>query len=283
MDENSMVRAEGRERLRPYVEKARGSTGWNLDEVAPNLLGPGLPWDYRRRAAELIGHAMFALDMGTGAGERFAEVCEGYRGRAVATEAWHVNAPIAKKRLFPLGVEVVHAHSLHLPLRNEWFDLVLNRHEELDPGEVSRVVVPGGRLLTQQVGRNEWKELRPFFPRMQDFGPLFESYVSGFRDAGMTIVRSDTCDTRVAYRGLGELVYILCLGPWTIPGFDPLGRDLDALLELERRLTTEDGLVVTESRFVIEARKPRLSRPTSPPHRARRFAARGSPGSRPRS
>jgi len=91
---------------------------------------------------------------------------------------------------------------------------------------------------------------------MQDSGPLFARYVSGFEGAGMKIERSESHDTRVAYHGLGEVVYILCVAPWMIPAFDPLGQDLRALIQLERNLTTHEGLVLTESRFLIEASKP---------------------------
>jgi len=251
------METEAVSRLRPFTERARVFAGWSFDDVAPKPIGPGLPWDYRRRATDLVDRASFVLDMGTGGGELFADLCQGHRGRAVATEPWHVNAPIAKGRLSPLGVEVVCAHSLHLPFREGVFDLVLNRHEELDPAEVGRVLARGGRILTQQVGRNNWRELRAFFPRMQDFGPLFEQHVSGFRRAGLTIVQAEARDIRVAYRGLGEVVYMLCVTPWTIPHFDPLGQDLKALLRLEERLATRDGLVLTESRFLIEAAKPR--------------------------
>ncbi len=203
-----------------------------------------------------MAHSSSALDLGTGGGELFAELCKGHHARAVASEPWDVNAPIAKRRLSPLGVEVLRAQSLHLPFRDGVFDLVLDRHEEMDPKEVHRVLEPGGSVLTQQVGRNEWNELRQHFPRMQDFGPLFDQYARGFRQAGMTIARAETRDIRVAYRGLGELVYLLCVSPWTIPDFDPLERDLAPLLRAEDRLTTPDGLVLTESRFIIEARKP---------------------------
>ena len=244
------------DRLRPYVERARRFRGWNLKGIAPKRIGPGPPWDYEGRARELLARATRALDIGTGAGELFAGLCNGYRGRAVASEPWNVNAPIAKRRLSPLGIEVVHCASLHLPFQDGVFDLVIDRHEELDPDEVHRVLEPGGLVLTQQIGRNEWTELRPFFPRMQDFGPLLDQYTRGFRHAGMIIGQAETHDVRVAYRGLGELVYLLCISPWTIPEFDPLGRDLAPLLLLEDRLTTRDGLVLTESRFLIEARKP---------------------------
>ncbi len=243
-------------RLRPYVKRARAFTGWNLDRVAPKRVGPGLPWDYPRSAKALLARASYALDLGTGGGELFAELCKAYRGRAVASEPWAANAPIAKRALSHREVEVVRAHSLHLPFQDGAFDLVLDRHEEMDPSEVHRVLTPGGRVFTQQIGRNEWSELRPFFPRMQDFGPLLDRYARGFRQAGMTVARAETWDIRVAYRGLGELVYLLCISPWTIPDFDPLGRDLAPLLRVEDRLTTPDGLVLTESRFIIEARKP---------------------------
>lgn len=156
----SRERAKAREQLRPYVEKARGFRGWSLEDVEPRPIGLAYPWDYRNRAAVLIGRASAVLDMGTGGGELFADLCQGQRGCMVASEPWPLNAPIAKRRLAPLGVEVVGGHSLHLPFRNDVFDLVLNRHEELDPAEVGRVVTPGGILFTQQVGRTEWKEVR---------------------------------------------------------------------------------------------------------------------------
>src|SRR5881409_4498092 len=117
-------------RLRPYVERALTLTGWNLDRIAPTRIGPGLPWNYERRARELLAQARSVLDLGTGAGELFAELCAGYHGRAIASEPWAVNAPIAKRRLSRLEVEVVRAHSLRLPFQSGAFDLVLDRHEE---------------------------------------------------------------------------------------------------------------------------------------------------------
>ena len=245
-----------RDRLRPYVDRARRFSGWRFNDVVSTVLGSPVPWSYSSLAAELLTTAVRVLDMGTGGGEIFEELLPAYRGRAVATEEWHVNAPLAAGRLGPHGVDVVRCRSVVLPFRDGVFNVVLNRHEELDPGEIARILSPGGRVLTQQVGRDHWKELRDFFPRMQDEEDLFHRYQDDLKSAGLTIVEAKTHDTKVAYRGLGEIVFMLCVTPWTIPEFDPLDRDLQALLDLERALSTEDGLVLANSLFLIEARKP---------------------------
>ena len=112
-----------------------------------------------------------------------------------------------------------------------------------------------GRLFTQQIGANFWKELLEFFPRARPgSGRLFERYVRGLENAGLVITRAEEHDTNVAFRSLGDLGYMLAVTPWTIPGFD-LDRDLDTLLALERSLKRDDGIVLTEGFFAIEARK----------------------------
>ena len=155
-----------------------------------------------------------------------------------------------------MGIQVVHASSLHLPFSAGVFDLVLNRHEELDPVGVASVLAPGGRFLTQRVGNDNWRELAEYFPRMTDFGPLFDLYRRGLGESGLDIVHADTHERRTAFGGLGDIVYLLTAAPWTVPDFD-VNRDLDALLSLERGLTREQGIVLTETRYIIEAVKPR--------------------------
>ncbi len=249
-------RKAGRERLRPWVERAKGFYGWSFEDIRFKELGPPCPWDYEARATVLLRETPSVLDMGTGGGELLGRLCKEYRGTAVATEEWSKNAPVAARRLGPIGVRVVRCKSISLPFRDAAFNLVLNRHEELDPSEVARVLGPGGVVLTQQVGRSQWRELRGFFPRMADAGPLFERYRDGFRQRGLEVTDARTHGARVEYPGLGEVVYMLSVTPWTIPDFDPLGRDLDALLKFEHARRSGRGIVLTEARFLLEARKP---------------------------
>ena len=227
--------------------------GWMWD-VEAVMLGPQKPWSYEERAGELLTNARSVLDMGTGGGELFSEICAGYAGLAVATEAWSGNIRVAADRLAQTGIPVVHASGPELPFAVGSFDLVLNRHEELDPADLAGVVAPGDRVLTQQVGRTNYQELGTFFPRMTDFGHLFELYQEGFRGSGLTIVRAQEHESQEAYRSLSDIVYLLTVAPWTVPDFD-VEKDLDALLDLERGLLRRDQIVLTHSRFIIEARK----------------------------
>jgi hypothetical protein len=159
------------------------------------------------------------LDPGTGGGEVLARIVDGLMTRVVATEEWDVNAPVARRRLAPLGAHVL--------------------------------LAPNGRVVTQQCGPDDWAELWQFFACEHDCGDHFEAYTSEFRTTGLSVsgVRH-YC--KVAFRSLGDLVYMILVTPGLIPKFDP-ARDIDMLLELEDGCRTGDGIVLTESRYLIQA------------------------------
>src|SRR5437016_14591295 len=94
---------DARERIRPFVERARRSSGWSLDPFAPRAIEPAEPWSYTGRAAELLKGAKDVLDLGTGGGGVFETLCWSFTGRALATEPWSVNAPVAAARPRPRG------------------------------------------------------------------------------------------------------------------------------------------------------------------------------------
>ena len=241
------------ERLRPFQERAREFSGWSFD-LGERVLGPPKPWDYAVHVRGLARGVSAVLDLGTGGGERLAELRDALPATVVATEEWHVNAPVAREWLAPLGVEVVCSSSLSLPFADGAFELVVNRHEELEPAEVDRVLRPGGVFLTQQVGRGNWQEIRARFPRAIERGDLLGEYSEGFRALGFEVHAREHREL-VAYPSLGEFAYMLTVAPWTIPEFD-VERDLDALLALEADCLGDEGFVVTEDRYLLTARKP---------------------------
>lgn len=239
--------------LAPYEDAARHLEGSVLD-YEPEPLEPGPPWDYEAIAAEACAGAGVVLDLGTGGGEVLSRLLEGASCRAVATECWDRNAPIAAARLGDRA-RVVRTSSLALPFAKASFDLVLSRHEEIEPSEVGRVLAPGGRFVTQQVVHDVWHELRDVFPGFVRYPNHFTAYRRGLEAAGLTVTRAVEFRRRVRFRELGHLVYQLAAAPWHLPGFS-VATHLNELSELKRRAGSEGGLILTDGAYLLEAHLP---------------------------
>lgn len=239
--------------LEPYIDAARDFSGWSFPQIAVRHLEAGPPWDYEAIVRERLRDARSVLDLGTGGAEFFARVTEGFGGRIVATEEWHVNAPVARDALAGRGA-LVRASAEHaLPFRDAAFGLVIDRHEAADMADVARVLTPGGWFITQQVAAQNWRELDAHFPRAVFFDH-YRVYQDGLRAHGFTVDAQEHA-WRVAYGHLGDIVFMLLVAPWEIPGFDPV-RDIDALLALEDACRTPEGIEMTWHRYLIVAHKP---------------------------
>lgn len=259
--------------LQPFIAKAQAFSGWMFEDLdvrrvepSPHPGGRNVPWDYLSLAREHAAAAGTVVDFGTGGGEQYARIIDGFdaidgvdgvaasRVRLVASEEWHVNAPVARDRLHPLGVDVIRAQSEHPPFRDAAFGLALSRHEAIDPREVVRVLRPGGVCITQQVAREQWRELAAVFPNRAVSPDHINTYRAAFESAGCE-VRVEHALWHAAYPTIGEIAFMLMVAPWEVPGFEPV-RDLDALLELEERYGDERGIVLTIARYLMVARKP---------------------------
>lgn len=236
--------------------RARTTTGWDLSFIEMRQLGLPLPWDYEQLARNELHHASCAVDLGTGGGEVLLRVAEGANARVIATEQWGPNARFAHGRLQPRGISLVwcEAEARRMPFRDSAFDLVLDRHEALDPAEVDRVLRPGGNLLTQQVTSRTWPELRRHFPRATVFANHDVEYPAAFRALGYE-VEFQRHDFEVAFPTLAALVQMLVVAPWTIPDFD-VERDTVALRAIEAELSRPEGITLQDGRYLLRARKP---------------------------
>ncbi len=251
-----------RAELQGWVERARAFTGWSFAELGATEVGPR-PWDYaevvREHSPRADGEGV-ALDLGTGGGEQLAALLPVLPRRVVALEQWPPNAPVARARLAPLGVEVVHAATepCALPLRGASVDVVLARHESFEADEVYRVLRPGGVLITQQAcgSAGSWPELAEFLP-MTDWSHVIPEMRSALHAAGLQVLRDQEHAGRTRYPSLGALVFLLQVTHvWECPTFS-LDRHLGALLALEARYGDYEGAVtVTEPRTLFVARRP---------------------------
>ena len=253
MDESALVATWLREEAQPFV-------GWDFSHIADRAIEPDPPWSYVAMARELLANASSALDLGTGGGEVLASLHDAFPPRVVATEAYTPNVAVARERLMPLGVTVVPYEAdeatAPLPFEDGSFDAILSRHEAYQPSEVARVLAPGGAFLTQQVDASNLADLRSVFGVTTQWPQVtVDRFSEDLRAWGMVVAEAQHWRGSMTFKDVGAIVYWLKAIPWEVPGFS-VHRHTKDLLELQRRLDRDGGLVFAVGRFVIRARKP---------------------------
>ncbi len=235
-------------------EKAPFS-GWDFSRLKDRWEEEMPPWDYIRMAKKLVPSSTALLDMATGGGEIFATLAP-FPASTFAIEGHPPNVPIAQKLLSPLGVKVLLVpETKPLPLDNESFDLVLNRHGGTNPPEISRILKKEGRFMTQQVAGDSLSGLMSVFgakPKWPDH--TFANTFVNFQKAGFEILESlEWTGTRHFY-DVGAVVYFLKAVPWLVDEFS-VDKFLKELEILQGKIEAEGVLRFSESRFQFLAKK----------------------------
>lgn len=230
--------------------------GWDLGQLGETV-GSAEPWSYDTLARELLSVSTAVLDMGTGGGEVLARLTDVLPVDTVATEGWEPNVAVARGRLAEVGVAVVPYDpdgATPLPFPDGRFDLVLNRHESFDSGEVFRVLRPGGALLTQQVDGRTDREIRALFGSSTTFdGWSVDSAVPALQAAGFEITRREEWTGSWQLHDVDALVRYLAHVPWNLPA----GATADEIIDVvEGRCDDPDLLTLAAALFVVVARRP---------------------------
>lgn len=205
--------------------------------------------------------------MGTGGGERLSALSGVLPKDTVATEGWAPNLPVAQARLAELSIPVVEYSPgpaplteplMLMPFDDGRFDLLMNRHEGLDPRELIRVLAPGGMFVTQQVAADDWRESQEIFgstPRHPD--ATLEVISRRLTGAGFRIESSGAWRGTYRFHDVGTLVGYFNLVPWVVPEDFSVDNYASVLLRLHAEGPARgQPACFTKSRFWLRARKP---------------------------
>lgn len=235
--------------------------GWDFSRLDGRLHEAAPPWDYRALVTAALPGCAALLDMGTGGGEFLASLAP-LPPLTCATEGFAPNLPIARARLAPLGIAVSAVppeDAPPLPFAAGSFDLVLSRHESYDPAEVRRVLRPGGRFITQQVGGENDSDLNRLLAASQPdngYGFWTLDYARAqLVAAGFTMTHADEAFPVKRFADAGALAYYLKAVQWQIPDFD-VDRYFPRLREAHRRSESAGGISSRAHYFVLVAEKP---------------------------
>jgi len=231
--------------------------GWDFSFIDGRWRESPTSWDYRRRILGRLSQVSSMLDLGTGGGE-FLSSLGPLPPDTCATEGHPPNVPLASARLEPLGVRVVETvPGDRLPVEDARFDLVIDRHESFSAREVFRVLRPGGRFVTQQVGGRDTVRLNQLLQargeREFDAWSL-DSAVGRLEDAGLRVVVGQEEFPETVFLDVGAVVYYLRAIPWQITDFT-VQKYRERLAALHDQIRAEGSLVLTSHRFYVEARK----------------------------
>jgi SAM-dependent methyltransferase len=199
------------------------------------------------------------LDLQTGGGEVMGELAE-FPPLTVVTEGWEPNLTRAARRLHPRRAWVVKTdeEGPTLPFGPEAFGLVTSRHPVATWwSEVARVLQPGGRFLSQQVGPWSMRELSEFFlgPQSGVARRTPERAQHDAEEAGLRVEDLRAARLRATFDDVGAVVYFLRLVVWTVPGFE-VDTYRERLEHMHRLIDERGPFVAHATRFLIEATKP---------------------------
>jgi SAM-dependent methyltransferase len=225
--------------------------GWDFSWFAGRATEERPSWGYARMMGVAMARASAALDLQTGGGEVLATVPQPL---LVATETWRPNVPVAARNLAPLGGQVIETGH-RLPFRDGTFDLVVSRHPERTPwDEIARVLRPGGRFLSQQIGAGTNRELSEAM-----LGPLPEPTPVQHGElasaAGLTVRQIKPERLRAEFYDIAAVAYFLRKVVWTVPGFTP-DRYRPQLRAVHDRIQQDGMFVSYAKRVLVEAVKP---------------------------
>jgi SAM-dependent methyltransferase len=241
--------------------------GWDFSWLGERAVTRPPPWDFAAIVDSHAARAADLLDLGTGGGEWLSSLSE-RAARTVATEAWPPNVEVARRRLEPLGIEVVQVDSAPdnidqlpgldlpaLPFDDASFSLVVSRHESYVANEIARILQPRGVFLTQQVG-GDANGFRAALGLPPVDGLRFDLQLAReqLETAGLRVVVAEAGSGATTFADAGAFAYWLRAIPWLVDGFSVTAFRAE-LAELERRLQQEGPLTIEEPAFLVEAAK----------------------------
>ncbi len=249
-----------KEKLLEYwkSEETRIFQGWNFSSIRNNMTEGELPWNYRALAKELILPDSKILDMGTGGGE-FLLSLNPYAGNTFATESYLPNFNYSHKKLKDNGINLSFTEEEKpFPYSDNFFDVILNRHESYDVNELNRVLKTGGIFVSQQVGGKNNLDFSTWLlgkePGVTDHSFNLSREIERFESAGFIISRKDEFFPITSFTDVGSFVFFAKIIEWEFPGFS-VKTHIDRLFELQKEIQKNGYFELVAHRFLIKAMK----------------------------
>ena len=232
--------------------------GWDFSHIEDRYTQKDdFPWDYREAILRYLKPEMKLLDIDTGGGEFLLSLNHPHENTS-ASENYPPNVSLCRKTLIPLGIDFRPGNGNGvLPFPDGSFDIIIDRHGDFNATDIYRMLKPGGRFITQQVGAENDRELVRLLCGEIPV-PYPEQHLaiaaSKFRDAGFQILEEGESFCPIRFFDVGALVWFARIIQWEFPGFS-VDTHLDNLLQAQQILETQGCIEGFAHRFYLVAQK----------------------------
>ena len=240
-------------------EEARAQVhGWDFSPIQGRFDEErDLPWRYRDVVRAYLREEDRLLDYDTGGGEFLLSL--GHPpARTAATEGYPPNVRLCRETLTPLGIDFRPCGDPGaIPFPGGHFDLILNRHGSFCPGELFRLLRPGGVFITEQVGEDNDRDLvRRVLPEVEKPFPHLNltEQRAAFEAAGFQILQGEEAFRPIRFFDVGAFVWFARIIQLEFPGFS-VDRCFEGLWAMQEDLDRDGVIQGTIHRYLLVARK----------------------------
>lgn len=233
-------------------EEQAAFQGWDFSHLDNRWELGKLPWDYKSIIFNYLKSDSILLDMGTGGGEFLLKLKHPYN-KTYVTEGYAPNIELCNKKLKPLGIGVESVvDDKNILFKDNMFDIIINRHESYDVGQVKRLLKPGGIFITQQVGdQNSVSLAKALIDNCENESEWDANYaINSLEDNDFKILYNNESLSYYRFFDVGAIVYFAKIIKWEFPNFS-VKKHLDKLMCLHDMIL-KDGYIKSEKhRFII--------------------------------
>ncbi len=230
--------------------------GWDFSYLKNRWKEENLPWDYKTILKKYLKNYFKLLDMGTGGGEFLLSLNHPY-DKTSATESWEPNVKLCRERLSPLGISIHQVNNNdNLPFKDDFFDMIINKHADYNLTEIKRILKPNGIFVTQQIGgkNNEILSNRLIKNFKSEHSYYNLNYaLEEFENNSFDILYKNEFFPYLRFYDVGAVVYFAKIIVWEFPGFS-VDNCFDELCKLYEELKSKPYIESCEHRLIIASR-----------------------------
>lgn len=200
------------------------------------------------------------LDVGCGSGEFTTSLVNLFK-KVIGIDNMPAYIKTAKKELDVKNVEFILSDCKDLPFSDSYFDVVVSLRGPLSSdqetiNECCRVLKKGGFLIEETIGELDKLELKEIFKRGQNY-PIdkikLESISKLSDKANFQIIEHKYFKFYTSYKNINDVIGLLERSPI----IDDFNREIDKekLFVVENKLSTDEGIILSNHRLLWAGRK----------------------------